>query len=85
MKHENTPSFYMQEVDFDRESILSRQTWKPSAILCDKRSHNAPLLLLVMFAFMHPFQTIRRLEHEVTELRTQLATEKSVMVAVLLA
>ena len=31
-----------------------------------------------MFAFMHPFQTIRRLEHEVTELRTQLATEKSV-------
>lgn len=38
-----------------------------------------------MFAFMHPFQTIRRLEHEVTELRTQLATEKSFMVAVLLA
>ncbi len=31
-----------------------------------------------MFAFMHSFQTIRRLEHEVTELRTQLATEKSV-------
>ncbi|XQU09379.1 CZB domain-containing protein [Halomonas sp. LY9] len=30
-----------------------------------------------MFAFMHPYQTIRRLEQQVAELHAQLATEKS--------